>query len=205
MYITWKCAERTRKTHMSFVNFERGRRSHAKRNVIILHGKWGGYNDEQLQFSGPSDIYTYSWWCKIGNIMFVLMVDTRTLSMIRQPIFETSKNDRCRMARHIFLEALTGNVIGAKFKKLTAKINHEASLNKIPGEARKKKSGISCSFSRFFLTRLHFASFFFFMCLDFSEIKNRESSLENQIDVKQRRDSPRNICVETICGFMFRK
>lgn len=139
--------------------------------------------------------------------MFVLMVDTRTLSMIRQPIFETSKNDRCRMARHIFLEALTGNVIGAKFKKLTTtwtKINHEASLNKIPGEARKKKFGISCSFSRFLFNCI-LCRFFFTMCLDFSEIKNRENSLENQIDVKQRRDSPRNICVETICGFMFRK
>lgn len=52
--------------------------------------------------------------CTIGNIVFVLMVDTRALSMVRRPISETSKNDEdvCKMARYKFLEALSGSVIG---------------------------------------------------------------------------------------------
>jgi len=44
----------------------------------------------------------------IANIVFVLMVDTRALSMIRQPISETSKNneDEYKMVRYEFLEVL---------------------------------------------------------------------------------------------------
>lgn len=187
------------------------RRSHAKRSAIILHGKWGGHGD-RLQFSSPSDIYTYSWWCKIGNIMFVLMVDTRTLSMVRQPIFETSKNGRCRMARHIFLEALIGNVIGIKFKKLTAtwtKINHEVSFNKIPREARKKKSEIVVLFYDFFLTRLRcFFFFFYYVPRDFSKIKTKKA-FWNRIEIVVHGKLPLNNAVKylcgTICGFMFRK
>lgn len=48
------------------------------------------------------------------KIVFVLMVDTRALSMIRRQISETSKNDgdECKMVRYKFLEALSGSVIG---------------------------------------------------------------------------------------------
>lgn len=42
----------------------------------------------------------------IGNIVFVLMVDTRVLSIVRRPISKTSKNDEdeCKMVRYKFLE-----------------------------------------------------------------------------------------------------
>lgn len=82
--------------------------------------------------------------CTIGNIVFVLMVDTRALSMVRRPISGTSKNneDECKSGT-IEISGSAGGVIGVKFKKLAAawtKIKHGVSFNRAAFPEKKGKS-----------------------------------------------------------------
>jgi len=142
-----ECIQRFRKTNISFVNFGHKQITRDAVPSIILHGKWKKKKKtlawQQLQFSNSPDVYTYTWWCTepIGNIVFVLMVDTQTLSMVRLNLrnFEERwvQNEHDTNFWKRLLEAWL-----AKCKKLAAlwaKIKHQVSLNTVFPEKKAER------------------------------------------------------------------